>query len=138
MTPDEQLQVVRKHYSLNATQDWDAAAALLTEDFSITIPPFQPFAGVYRGKRAFQELIPKVAQSIGVSGIRSIATTVGDGYAVEITEFVFTGYDGPPIRNAEVIEFRGEQIWQIQPFYADPDPWIAAANAHRISRHAAG
>lgn len=134
MTPDEQLQLVRKHYSLNAAQAWDVAATLLTDDFSITIPPFQPFAGVYRGKTAFQELIPRVAKSIGVSGIRSIATTVGDGYAVEITEFVFTGYNGPPIRNAEVIEFRGEQICQIQPFYSDPDPWIAAANAHRIGR----
>lgn len=137
MTPDEQLQLVRKHYSLNAAKDWDAAAALLTDDFSITIPPFQPFAGVYRGKTAFQVLIPKVAQSIGVSGIRSVATTVGDGHAVEITEFVFTGYDGPPIRNAEVIEFRGNQICRIQPFYSDPNPWIAAAAAHRISRGAA-
>jgi ketosteroid isomerase-like protein len=136
MTPDEQLQLVRKHYSLNAAQAWDAAATLLTDDFSITIPPFQPFAGVYRGKTAFQELIPRVAQSIGVSGIRSIATTVGDGYAVEITEFAFTGYDGPPIRNAEVIEFRGEQICQIQPFYSDPDPWIAAATAYRTAHGA--
>ncbi len=134
MTPEEQLQVVRKHYALNAAGDWEAAGELLTDDFFIAIPPFQPFAGVYRGKTAFRDLIPRVAESIGVSGIRSVATTVGDGYAVEITEFVFTGYDGPPILNTEVFRFRGDRICEITPFYADPEPWIAAATAHRQRR----
>ena len=48
MTPDEYLQVARAHYRLTAAGD-PAAQDLLTDDFVIAIPSFQPFAGEYRG-----------------------------------------------------------------------------------------
>ena len=54
MVHDEQREPVREHDALNAAADWDAAGRLLTDDFVIPIPPFQPFAGTYRGKHAFQ------------------------------------------------------------------------------------
>ncbi len=127
MTPEEQIELVKRHYALNASGDYAAAEDLLTDDFVITIPPFLPFAGVYRGKKAFRELIPRVVESLAVVKIKSVATTVGDDHAVEVVEFTFAGDDGVTVQNTEVIRFRGQQICEIRPFYHDPAPWIAAA-----------
>ncbi len=127
MTPEEQLELVKKHYALNAAGDRAAAEELLTDDFFIEIPPYMPFAGVYRGKGAFRELIPIVVESASVTDMKFVATTVGDGYAVEIVEFTLAGHDGPPAQVAEVISFRGNQICEIRPFYFDPAPFIEAA-----------
>jgi ketosteroid isomerase-like protein len=127
MNSEQQLELVKKHYALSAAGDLAAAQELLTEDFVITIPSYMPFAGVYRGKGAFRELIPLVVQSVGVTGMKFVATTVGDDHAVELVEFTLAGDDGPPFQVAEVIRFRGNQICEIRPFYFDPAPMIAAA-----------
>lgn len=70
MKREEQLELVRKHYALNSAGDFAAAGELLTEDFSITIPSSMPFAGTYRGKGAFRELIPIVAQAVPIVRLR--------------------------------------------------------------------
>ncbi len=127
MTPEEQLKLVKKHYALNAAGDRAAAEELLTDDFFIEIPPYMPFAGIYRGKSAFRELIPIVVESASVTDMKFVATTVGDGYAVEIVEFTLAGHDGTPAQVAEVISFRGNQICEIRPFYFDPAPFLEAA-----------
>jgi len=127
VTPEEQLELVKKHYALNAAGDYPAAQELLTDDFFITIPSYMPFAGVYRGKGAFRELIPIVVETVAVTGMEFVATTVGGDYAVEIVEFTLAGDAGPPFQAAEVIRFRGNQICEIRPFYFDPAPMIAAA-----------
>jgi ketosteroid isomerase-like protein len=127
MTPEEQRQLVDKHYSLHAAGDFAAARELLTDDFSITIPSFMPFAGSYRGKDAFRELIPLVVKAAAVTSMKFVATTVGGGCAVEIVEFTLTGYDGPPVQVAELNLFRDNMICEIRPFYSDPAPWIEAA-----------
>jgi ketosteroid isomerase-like protein len=134
MTPEEQIDLVKRHYALNASGDYAAAEDLLTDDFFITIPSFLPFAGVYRGKKAFRELIPRVVEALAVAKIKSVATTVGDDYAVEVVEFTFAGDSGATIQNAEVIQFRGQQICEIRPFYHDPAPWIAAAARLKAAR----
>jgi ketosteroid isomerase-like protein len=132
MTPEEQLALVKLHYSLIAAGD-PAAQELLTDDFSLTIPPYMPFAGVYRGKGAFLELIPIVVNSVPVTGMKHVATTVGDDHVVELVEFSLAGHDGPPVEAAEVIRFRGNQICEIRPFYFDPAPFIAAAERNKAS-----
>ena len=134
MTPEEQIALVKRHYALNASGDYAAAEELLTDDFVITIPSFLPFAGVYRGKKAFRELIPRVAESLAVAKITPVALTVGDDHAVEVVEFTFAGDDGATVQNAEVIQFRGQQICEIRPFYHDPAPWIAAAVRLKASK----
>jgi ketosteroid isomerase-like protein len=127
MTPEQQLELVKKHYALNGAGDYPAAQELLTDDFFITIPAYMPFGGVYRGKGAFRELIPIVVKMVGVTGLKFVATTVGGDYAVEIVEFTLAGDAGPPFQAAEVIRFRGNQICEIRPYYFDPAPMIAAA-----------
>jgi len=131
VTSDEQLELVKQHYALNAAGDYPAAEELLTDDFFITIPSYMPFAGVYRGKGAFRELIPIVAESTAVTGMTLVATTVGDDYAVEIVEFTLAAEPGVPFEVAEVIRFRGHQICEIRPFYFDPRPMIAAAAGYK-------
>ena len=66
MTPEEQLELVKLHYALNGAGDYPAAQELVTDDFFITIPAYMPFAGVYRGKGAFRELIPIEANAVAV------------------------------------------------------------------------
>jgi hypothetical protein len=55
-----------------------------------------PFAGTYRGKGAFRELIPIVVGTVGVTSMKYVATTVGDDYAVEIVEFTLARDTGSP------------------------------------------
>jgi ketosteroid isomerase-like protein len=136
MTPEEQRQLVNKHYSLHAAGDFTAARELLTDDFFISIPSHLPFAGVYRGKDAFRELIPIVVEAVAVTDMKFVATTVGDGCAVEIVEFTLAGHDGPPVQVAELNLFRDNKICEIRPFYSDPTPWIDTAA--RRNRAAAG
>lgn len=133
MTPEEQRNLVDDHYSLNAAGNFAAAQELLTDDFVITIPPPMPFAGTYRGKDAFRELAPIVVEATAVTGMKFVATTVGDGCAVEIVEFTLAGYNGPPVQVAELILFRDNKICEIRPFYFDPAPMIDAANRRRKS-----
>lgn len=133
MTPQEQIALVRRHYALNAAGDHAAARDLLTDDFSITIPDYMPFAGEYRGKDAFLTLIPRVRQAIAVKRLDFVAVTVGEGYAVELVEFTLDGHDGPPVKVAEVIRFRGDQIAEIRPYYHDPQPMIELAAKRKAS-----
>ena len=133
MTPQAQLALVRQHYVLNATGDHAAARELLTDDFSITIPDYMPFGGVYRGKDAFLTLIPRVRQAIAVKRLDFIAATVADGYAVELVEFTLDGHDGPPVQVAEVIRFRGDKIAEIRPYYHDARPMIELAARRRAA-----
>ena len=107
VTREEQLELVRKHYSLNAAGDIAAAEELLTDDFFITIPSCMPFGGTYRGKGAFRELIPTVRDMAAVAGLRFLGTTTGDDQAIEICEFTLKGDVNRPTQVAELIRFRG-------------------------------
>lgn len=127
MTSDEKLALVRQHYALNQAGDHAAAQALLTDDFLIEIPDYMPFGGTYRGKGAFLELIPAVVNSVAVTGMKFVATTVGGDHAVEIVEFTLADDPAPPTQVAELITFRGHQICEIRPFYADAQRFIDAA-----------
>ena len=127
MKHDEQLDLVRQHYALNFAGDHAAARELLTDDFEITIPAFMPFGGTYTGKDAFKQLIPIVVAALAVEKIEHVATTIGDGYAMELVEFTLDGHDGPPLPVAEVLRFRDGKICEIRPYYYDPFPMIALA-----------
>lgn len=131
MTPEEQLDLVQRHYTLNGAGDFDAAAELVTDDFIITIPPYMPFAGAYRGKTAMRTLIPIVVASVSVSNVKYVGVTVGDGYVAELVEFTLAGYDGPPMQAVEVNSFRDGKICEIRPYYFDATSMVEAAKAKR-------
>jgi ketosteroid isomerase-like protein len=131
MTSEQQLDLVKRHYALNTSGDFDGAAELVTDDFIITIPPYMPFAGTYRGKTAMRELIPLVVSSVAVSNVKYVATTVGEGYVAELAEFTLAGNDGPPMQAVEVNSFRGDQICEIRPYYFDATSMVEAAKAKK-------
>jgi ketosteroid isomerase-like protein len=58
MTSNEQrnLDLTAQLYEAAGRGDWDAAADMLSDDFFATEAPGLPFAVVYRGKRALEEL----------------------------------------------------------------------------------
>jgi ketosteroid isomerase-like protein len=137
MTPEERRDLVGRFYSLNAKGERDAAEELLTDDFVITTPSYMPFGGTFRGKGAFRELIPLVASTIPLGKLDFLETTVGEEFAVELVDFTLDGHEGP-LRVAEVIRFRGEQICEITPFYFDPAPWIAAGKRKKAASESGG
>lgn len=130
MSPEEQLDLVKRHYALNSAGDFDTAAELVTDDFVITIPPYMPFAGEYRGKTAMRTLIPIVVATVSVSGVKYVATTVGDGYVAELVEFTLAENDGPPMQAVEVNSFRSNQICEIRPYYFDATLMVQAAKTN--------
>jgi ketosteroid isomerase-like protein len=127
MKPEHQLEIVKRHYALNAAGDFEAAASLVTDDFVITIPPYMPFSGVYRGKTAMRQLIPLVVSSVSVTGVKFVAATAGDGYVAELVEWTLAGFDGPPMQGVEVNSFRGNLICEIRPYYFDATSMVEAA-----------
>ena len=134
MTPEEQLDLVKRHYALNYSGNHAAARELLTDDFTITIPSYMPFGGTWTGKDAFRDLIPHVRQAIAVKKLDFIATTVGGDYAIELVEFTLDGHDGPPLPVAEMIRFRDGKICEVRPHYYDPFPMIELAK-RRMAAH---
>lgn len=68
-----------------------------------------------------------MVNSVAVSGLTYVATTVGNDHATEIVDFTLAGDPNPPVRVVEVIQFRGDQICEIRPYYFDPSPFIEAA-----------
>ncbi len=73
-----------------------------------------PFAGAFRGTKAFHKLVPLVAKTVAVSKMEFVATTVGDDHVVELVEFTLAG-EVEPVRVAEVNQFRGDQIARSAP-----------------------
>ncbi len=133
MTPEQKLELVKKHYAYNGAGNYAAAQELLTEDFFITIPSYMPFGGVYRGKTAFRELIPIVAEAVAVAKLEFIATTVGGDYAVEVVEFTLADDPGRTSQVAELIRFRGNQICEVRPYYSDPNFFIDAVRRRKAA-----
>lgn len=83
-----------------------------------------PFRRTYRGKDAFLELIPIYVKALAIRKIEHIATTIGDGYAMELVEFTLDGLDDPPLAVAEIIKFHDNKICEIRPYYYDSFPMI--------------
>ena len=131
MTPEEQIELVKRHYALNASGDYAAAEDLLTDDFVITIPSFLPFAGVYRGPRALQQLFEIVMASAGVVGLDIHEITAGGDRVVALLDLLLEGT--PPVRVplAETFRVREGKVCEIRPYYYDPTPIVSAVAARK-------
>ncbi len=133
MTPAEQLDLVKRHYALNGAGDCAAAEELLTDDFTLTIPSYMPFGGVFKGKGGMRDAIASVTGAVKVDSLRFLETTLGENCAIEIVEFTLAGDPGTT-QVAELFQFRGNQICKIQPFYSDANAFIAAVERQRMGR----
>ena len=128
---DKKAAIVGALYAATGRGDWEAAEAHLTDDFFISEAATLPYAGSYHGKGALRELYIKVMAMMDVAGLELIQTLTGGDYAVTLVEFAFNSPDLARAELAEMYRFRGDLICEIKPYYFDPAPIVAAANAKR-------
>lgn len=129
MTREEMLQVVDALYAATGAGDFDAAEALLTEDFVVSEADSLPMAGVYRGKTALRDLYVRVMGMMDVAGLQRGMTTTGSNVAVCHVTFQFADAS---LKDAELLElfyFRDGKVCEIKPYYFDPAPVVAACAA---------
>lgn len=129
MTAAEVEQFVDDLYTATGTGDWDRAAAMLTDDFFVTEADSLPMAGVLRGKNALKELYIKVMGMLEVSALDRTQTLVGGDYAITYLTMRFADPSLAPVELCELFRFRDGKCCEIKPFYFDPAPVVAAANA---------
>ncbi len=129
MTPDEMIAFVDRLYQATGTGDWNAASAMVTDDFFITEADDLPMAGTYHGMDGFRDLFTKVMGLCDVAGLDRIQTTAGKDYAVTLLSFRFADSALAPAELCEVFRFRDGKCCEIKPFYYDAAPFWAAVKA---------
>lgn len=132
----ERLALVNRLYALTGAGEWDAAEAMVTDDFFVTEADHLPFAGTYSGKGGLRRLFETVMGMADVIDMQIHETTVGEEYAVTLVDLVFAEPAGGRARIAEMFRFRGDKVCEIRPFYFDPAPVFAAVEAKRASQAA--
>ena len=126
MSSQRQLEIVQSLYDASAAGNWPAVEKHLTEDFLISEGSHLPFSGVIRGRTALQQLFTKVMGMMDVTGLEVRARCAGDDHVIYIIDMVFAGEPPTKATLTEVFRFRGDKVCEIQPFYFDPAPVIAA------------
>lgn len=129
MSPREIEQFVDDLYAATGSGDWDAAGAMLTDDFVVTEAVGLPMAGVYRGKNALRDLYIRVMGLLDVAALDRVQTTSGGDFAVTILTMRFADPALGSVDLCELFRFRDGKVCEIKPYYFDPAPVIAAARA---------
>ena len=126
LSGEDMRRIIDDLYAATGSGDWDAAEAMLTDDFFITEADGLPMAGIYRGKGALRELFTKVMGMMEVSGLDRVETTTGTDHAVTILSFRFADPSLAPGELCEVFRFHDGKVCEIRPYYFDPATMIAA------------
>lgn len=136
MTGQEQsnLDATARLYEATGRGDWEAAAAMLTEDFFVTEAPGLPYEGVYRGRDALRKLYIKVMGMMDVTGLDIHQMTAGGDWVVVLLDIVARDEAGAELRLslAEATRFRDRKVCEIKPYYFDhavPHRAVAAKRA---------
>ena len=130
-TEERNIKYVKDLYAATGSGDWKTAESMLTSDFFVTEADTLPFAGVYRGPKALQELFQIVMGSMGVAGLDLHQITAGGDRVVALLDLLLPGT--PPVRAplAETFRFRDGKVCEIKPYYFDPRPIVAAVAARK-------
>jgi ketosteroid isomerase-like protein len=132
---ERNLNLATTLYEVSGRGDWDAAADMLSDDFFATEAPGLPFAGIYRGKRALEELFGKVMGMMDVTGLDIHQMTAGGDWVIVMIDIVARDSDGSELRLAlcEALRFREDGLCcEIKPYYFDatlPAKAVAAKQA---------
>ena len=126
MSSQRQLEIVQTLYDASAAANWPAVEQHLTDDFFISEGDHLPFAGVYRGRNALQQLFIKVMGMMDVTGLDIRARMAGDDHVIYLIDMVFAGDPPTKATLTEMFRFRGDKVCELKPFYFDPAPVIAA------------
>ncbi|PZQ56748.1 MAG: nuclear transport factor 2 family protein [Novosphingobium pentaromativorans] len=129
MSRDDMIAFVDRLYAATGAGDWDTASAMLTDDFVAHEAEGLPMAGEYRGRTGLRDLYAKVMGLCDVAALDRIETTAGTDYAVTLLSLRFADPALPPAEICERFRFRDGKCCEIKPFYYDPAPFVAAAEA---------
>jgi len=130
-TEERNIKYVQDLFAATGGGDWKTAESMLTADFLVTEADTLPFAGVYRGPGALQELFEIVMASAGVVGLDIHEITAGGDRVVALLDLLLEGT--PPVRVplAETFRFKDGRVCEIRPYYFDPTPIVSAVAARR-------
>ncbi len=119
-----------KLYQATLGGDWATIDTLITDDFTIVEASALPFAGTFRGRQALQQLFAAVTAKIALSGVK-IQRVISDGDLVfALLELeVNTTQGTQKLELIEKLQFRGDKICALWPFYFD-----AAAVQHAAQK----
>ncbi len=128
---ERNIKYVEALFAATGSGDWATAEKMLTSDFFVTEADTLPFAGVYRGQKALQELFEIVMSSAGVVGFDLHQLTAGGDRVVALLDMLIEG--PPPMRVplAETFRFRDGKVCEIKPYYFDPRPLSDAVAARK-------
>jgi ketosteroid isomerase-like protein len=128
---ERNTKYVEALFAATGSGDWAAAEAMLSSDFFVTEAGTLPFAGVYRGPKALQELFEIVMSAAGVVGLDLHQITAGGDRVVALLDLLLEGT--PPVRVplAETFRFRDGKVCEIKPYYFDPRPLSDAVAARK-------
>jgi ketosteroid isomerase-like protein len=127
----EQIEAVGRFMASVNKRDFPAATALLTDDVRLVEPTLMPYAGTYVGHEQFVALMSEVAQTweswrdapypyqLASVGNRVFKEATARAVHRETRAVVDMHF-------LEVLEFRGDKIANIRPYFFDPAK-IAAA-----------
>jgi ketosteroid isomerase-like protein len=125
------LQIVKMLYRVCGRGDWAAAAQYLSADLVIREADTLPFAGVYRGPEGMRQLLAKVVQTAGVTGVELKHLTAGGDWVVALLDLLLEGSPPARVALAEAYRFRDRKVTEIVPYYFDPTPIVRAALKRR-------
>ena len=128
---ERNIKYVESLFAATGSGDWKTAESMLTSDFFVTEADTLPFAGVYRGQKALQEIFDIVMASAGVVGFDLHQITAGGDRVVALLDLLLPGT--PPVRAplAETFRFRDGKVCEIKPYYFDPRPVVEAVAARK-------
>lgn len=128
----EKTEVCQRFLAAMGKGDYDAQAALMTDDFEITEADSLPYAGTYHGIEGWTQLTKAVIKSW--SGLRlDLIEIAGESEDSVLLHFALSGASRKTGRRfgTEVMEhwrFRGGKVAAITPYYFDT---AALADADR-------
>lgn len=129
MSPQETVAFVDALYGATGAGDWEAASAMLTDDFVACEADGLPMAGEYRGKNGLRDLYEKVMGMVDVVALDRSALPVDKDCAIAVLTMRFADPALKPAELCEMFRFRGGKCCEIKPYYYDPAPFLAACEA---------
>ncbi|MCT2401725.1 nuclear transport factor 2 family protein [Novosphingobium sp. HK4-1] len=133
MSPEEIVAFVDRLYAATGAGDWEASAAMLTDDFVAYEANGLPMAGAYRGKNGLKALYEKVMGMVDVVALDRSDLTVGEDCAIAALTMRFADPALAPAELCELFRFRDGKCCEIKPFYFDPAPFLAACEAKKVT-----
>lgn len=124
------VDLVDAIYGAAATGDFDTIETYLTDDFRVEMSPALPFAGVYEGKTALQELFPAVMGALGVTNIERGEYMVSSDSVSYKAIMSVSAPDIEPLEMLEVFRFRGDKLCEIRAYYYNPHHVVSACDAN--------